>query len=582
MCTGRSLARRALGLAAGLGLCLTIPAAGEATPAVGQPASLPVFKLRPPDISAAKERLAAASLNILGTKVTAPPERVKPGDKLVDIAEQSGSLWIADQALTLPNPSTAKAPSDLPEPDKAKEIAEQFLRAGNLVPQSAQLKVSADSLGETGAVSFTEGRLGEKLRFNVHVNYATEVVVEGQTLPIVGGGCEHKVQIGGGGRVIGYSGGCREIAGVHEVVAVIAREEAEATCRRRGAGLRVTRAQASLAYYSAPAFQRQEYLAPVYVCKAEIEVDGKKVPLRTMIIAATKYGPTIAPLEERKRPRDARPPAVEKEDPTERLKGAGASLTNEFLSLLGPRPAWAATGGTSWLDPGVGSDQNAKGFVDGLSAAGWGINFNWGDAAAWESDWRRNDDDWVDATDWVFYAGHASMNGWVLSNPDDGSLAFSEVGPAWGGAPQDLWGSYNAEWIIIAACGPHQSDFFVQGGGDVFARWGGVFDGLHQHLGYGSITFGTQDEGRRVTDLARDDGWWDSPMPVLDAWFRAATEIQPATNDEPAPDGPNVWVTAMYAVKEGVDPRFDYMWGQGSVSGDPFSPTTLWFVWQQT
>jgi hypothetical protein len=36
------------------------------------------------------------------------------------------------------------------------------------------------------------------------------------------------------------------------------------------------------------------------------------------------------------------------------------------------------------------------------AAAGWHIDFNWGDANAFESDWRRNDDTRVDNADFVF------------------------------------------------------------------------------------------------------------------------------------------------------------------------------------
>jgi hypothetical protein len=108
--------------------------------------------------------------------------------------------------------------------------------------------------------------------------------------------------------------------------------------------------------------------------------------------------------------------------------------------------------------------------VDEWAAAGWHIDFNWGDANAWESDWRRNDDTWVDNADFVFYTGHASMDGWVLSNPDDGFLHFNEVGTS-PQSPGDLWGQSDLEWAVIAACGPLQDDILASGGGDVLARW---------------------------------------------------------------------------------------------------------------
>ena len=147
---------------------------------------------------------------------------------------------------------------------------------------------------------------------------------------------------------------------------------------------------------------------------------------------------------------------------------------------LAPTTPWEA--GTSWIGESGGlggSKDNAQGFVDEWRSAGWKINFNWGDSNAWESDWRRNDDSWVDAADFVFYTGHANMNGWVLANPDDGFLDFSEIGNA-PQSPGDLWGQNDLEWAIIAACGPLQDDILYPGGGDVLSRWDGIFDGMHK------------------------------------------------------------------------------------------------------
>jgi hypothetical protein len=56
------------------------------------------------------------------------------------------------------------------------------------------------------------------------------------------------------------------------------------------------------------------------------------------------------------------------------------------------------------------------------SADGWKVNFNWGDANAWKSDWDANDDSWVDSADFVFYTGHASLNGWLLVTPGTQNL----------------------------------------------------------------------------------------------------------------------------------------------------------------
>jgi len=174
--------------------------------------------------------------------------------------------------------------------------------------------------------------------------------------------------------------------------------------------------------------------------------------------------------------------------------------------------------GTSWiglLSGLAGSQANALGFETELLADGWQKGFNWGDEAAWESDWNKYDDSYVDAVDFVFYTGHANGDGWMLSPPNDGFLSLSEVG-----GPLDRWGKQDCEWIVIAACGPLQDDLINgPGGGDVF-RW---------------------------------------------------RPSQPA--------GQGVWVGALWGISPGANPGNDHIWGHGSVSADPKSPTTWIAMW---
>jgi hypothetical protein len=210
--------------------------------------------------------------------------------------------------------------------------------------------------------------------------------------------------------------------------------------------------------------------------------------------------------------------------------------------------------------------------VDELSASGWTLNFNWGDANAWESDWNANDDDWVDRSDFVFYTGHANGAGWVLSPPNDGFLHFTEVGstPA---TPGDRWGQLDLEWAIIAACGPFQDDAISPGGGDAIERWSGAFDGLHLLLGYGAVTFDNTEEGRSVVQYVKQGAT------LVHAWFRTASTIQPSTNGVPPPDGDTIWAAAMWASRPDADPFNDGIWGYGEVSNDPTSPKCICVMW---
>jgi hypothetical protein len=248
----------------------------------------------------------------------------------------------------------------------------------------------------------------------------------------------------------------------------------------------------------------------------------------------------------------------------------------------GPRTTNPYEAATSWIGNfgGLGGSQNnAKGFVDGLSDAGWQILFNWGDTNAWEDDWHENDDNYVDAADFVFYTGHADGDGWMLVDPASGqadSLTAGEVG-ANAANPGDIWGQQDLEWLTIAACGPLEDDLLSPGGGNVLDRWDGAFDGLHLLMGYGAVTFDNEVEGKTLVKYAREG------KTLIDAWFRTAQEVQPAENGWGPPFGPRVYVGAMWATKSGqTSPSDDHLWGYGSVAPDPKSPDGFACMWVPT
>jgi hypothetical protein len=309
--------------------------------------------------------------------------------------------------------------------------------------------------------------------------------------------------------------------------------------------------EASLAYYSAPAFAAQSVLAPVWVIKAMANINGVATPIRNSIIPATRYGPTFATA----------PVEMSRDNP--------------------PGPLAAFNGGAWWLGApyGLGGSQaNAGGFhngINGMAHIGWGMRFNYGNSLVWESDWRANDDYYVDSCDIVFYTGHADQFGWQMAN-GDGYLHSNEVG--WTPEnPGDFYGQ-NLEWLIIAACGPHQSTHFrTFGTTNAFDRWRGVFDGLHTFMGYGAVTFDNTSEGARVAQLAQA-GW-----PVIDAWFRTAIEVQPATNGWSEPNGTTIFVTAMYAHSGDDLVRYDRIWNTGPTFGSARAPyQARTFLWSGT
>jgi Family of unknown function (DUF6345) len=536
---------------------------------------LPIYRLRGRQIDSAM--LIETAARVFGIddnfKITdlGPRLALDRGDHLVEVEKPSAGVWAADRSRLF-NPDVRPS---LPPRDEAVSAAGEIARSRALLPDlDAGFGFGEPVVAGTLLAVSQEGRRRDH-QLDIQVVFPIRV----RDLPVVGGGGDFTLALGEGGDLIGYSGVWRSTESAFDA-ALVPRERADEMYQRlfeASQDLELERVEAYLAYYAAPSFTVQEFLYPVYVYLATARIGDQLVPLRAITLPATDFGPSVeVPRAAPARPKGARPPRspLGKEDGRRRSYATVTSppATVHSAAALATKP-WEA--GTSWIGASgglAGSQANAQGFVDEWAADGWIIDFNWGDAAAWESDWRRNDDLWVDNADFVFYTGHASLSGWVLSAPDDGSLNFTEVGAA-PQAPGDLWGSSDLEWVVIAACGPLQDDLLAAGGGDVLDRWDGAFDGLHQLLGYGAITFDNTDEGRKIAEYAK------SGMTVADAWFRTAKEIQPATNGASAPDGPTVWVGVMWAGRSGVDPIGDHAWSHGSVSADPTSPTFLACMW---
>ena len=563
-----------LNVSIGSALLLTL------TSSLAMAEQLPVYQLGAEEVSEA--RGAAVLYSVYGGQLPAKPETretrtalmMTVGDSQLEIERASGGIFLRDAAQLW---NAALKPA-LPDPEKARQIADEFLKSASLLPQRDKYAVAQFEGFAGTAVSPDSGDPRDQTQLDVQVNYSVKLNVVRETgaqeqAPIVGGGGDFKVAIGDAGRIIGYTGVWRPITGIAAMAEVIPQKEAEAQYLKSLGGMKVTELSSSLAYFSAPSFERQALLTPVWVMRGEADVDGNRVPLRVGMVAATKYGPTwrapqLPPREDGQKP----PP-----DDGDERSARNRSLLDFFIS-----PANAANpfeAGTSWIGPSQGlggSPLNALGFVNNLSNAGWLNNFNWGEWAAFESDWNSSDDSWVDAADFVFYTGHANSDGWVLNVPNDTFMHFNEVGAS-PGSPNDHWGQNDLEWMIIAACGPHQSSHFVGSIGNAFDRWRGAFDGLHTMLGYGAVTFDNTTEGSRVTQLALS-GWT-----VIDAWFRAAWEIQPSTNGFAAPNGDTIFVTAMYAMNSSNDTRNDRIWGAGTTVGDSRAPNqTRWLMWSGT
>ena len=527
------------------------------------PDRLPVFRLTTPQLGV-KEAIALATklfkLDVFSLPIPVLGRRlaVRAGTRVLELDPSSGGIWAADEAV-LWNPAIRPT---LGSEDEAQNLARRLVDELGVARFAADSPFQLRLQGVAGTILAleTNGKR-EDHRLDIHVSHGVTIDLSSigirEELPVVGGGGKFGVTVGDGGEVIGLNGVWRPAAESFEA-AMIPQEASNAQFAEMTSGLTLESHESFLAYYSAPVFEPQEFLYPVYVHRAVARIGEELVPMRLVNLPATDFGPI---------------PKVPEPQPKRALtKPARAFERQPGRRGLESRDPFEA--GTSWIGTSGGlngSQKNAKGFVDGLAAAGWTVSFNWGDQNAFESDWRANDDDWVDAADFVFYTGHANMNGWVLTDPD-GFLNFSEVGSG-PQNPGDLWGQQDLEWMIIAACGPLQDDAIAKGGGSVLSRWDGAFDGLHLMMGYGGITFDNEVEGARIVQYARQG------MTLRQAWYRTGQEVQPSTNGASAPDGPTVYVGALWVAKPGADPAEDHLWGHGAVSPDPTSPTDIACMW---
>lgn len=538
--------------------------------------TLPVYRLAiPPQASLDQiHDLARGLFGIEDYSLHEARERrvLRSTTQVIDVDAARGAVWAADQA-ELWNP---EARPQLPDKEEAHQIAEEFVRENALLPTTERDdRFVVELLHVAGSYVATLDETGERRvrQLDQRVSYGARLVVSDPEtdsalrVPVIGGVGKFAVTLGDAGRVIACNGAWLPLDSVETHAAYIPREVADQRFKKLTARLTVESFDADLVYAYTQAPGGQQYLYPVWAYRAMGNIKGHEFPLRIVTLPATEFGP-------QPRPSEPQPVRSKREIPR-----AWESTTKRSLRAVNPFEA-----GASWIGEigGLsGSQANTQGFLDGLEDAGWNINFNWGNCNAWETDWHENDDDYVDAADFVWYTGHADGNGWMLVEPgsctgDD--MTYLEAG-AVPESPGDIWGQQDLEWIIIAACGPLQDDLVNPpppgvGGGDVF-RWKRAFDGLHILMGYGAVTFDNEEEGERVIQYAREG------QTLIDAWFRAAQEIQPAQNGWIPPNGPIIYVGAMWPTKSGQQsPRNDHLWGYGSVAPDPEVPglafTCMW------
>ncbi len=134
-------------------------------------------------------------------------------------------------------------------------------------------------------------------------------------------------------------------------------------------------------------------------------------------------------------------------------------------------------------------DETSEGFLNGMTSRGHVATFNWGNANAWEQDFRDvsfggDDRNWADNVDFVHFSSHGStgsdniFRGWF----------GSQVGACTWRSNQARYGdNWNLEYLCIDACNS------LELSRNVIAVWQNTFQGLHQIFAF--------------TDLV-SDSWW--------------------------------------------------------------------------
>ena len=102
------------------------------------------------------------------------------------------------------------------------------------------------------------------------------------------------------------------------------------------AGMKLESFEASIAYFAAPSFRKQEFLYPVYVYRATAMFGDQRVPLRQIMLPATEFGPPVVFGEPQpKRPTRARPAFQGKEKAKVELQKAHARRAIGLASVGG-------------------------------------------------------------------------------------------------------------------------------------------------------------------------------------------------------------------------------------------------------
>lgn len=231
--------------------------------------------------------------------------------------------------------------------------------------------------------------------------------------------------------------------------------------------------------------------------------------------------------------------------------------------------------GVEWITdwPGTADDRanwyhSATRLYNEIKGAGWIGRFNYGNASAWEKDFKHAsyggiNDQIIDSVDlamigthgssaWDSYYGRSLSSVYFSTNNDDWHLSPGEARRA--------YGNNDLEWLAFDSCSVLRDDSMWY--------WYQTFDGLHLMLGFANTMYVVYPgDGGVWGDQMQAKGWWifgHGAKTVTQAWFTAVEDQQPS--------GVRARVLA-----ETLDSYNDYIHGQGYVSPDYPNNGAYWY-----
>jgi hypothetical protein len=147
----------------------------------------------------------------------------------------------------------------------------------------------------------------------------------------------------------------------------------------------------------------------------------------------------------------------------------------------------------------------------------WSAPIVWGNANAWEKDWKRSgaggwEDSQIDQVDFAYFAGHGASSGIFFgvggNNKDDCQTSASDA--------QYAWGTIDNDWIGLAACNVLDNPY------DSYRLWARAMNGTRLLMGFQTVM--------SDVDFGNGVGWylrWGNSFTY--SWFRTVNDKLPTS-----------------------------------------------------